>query len=478
MADMGITNTFTASTKAIASEVNANFSDVKNYINARNSGGTYWDAILGTVGTVTTLTSTTANLTTANITDSLEKKPLANIRAFGAIGDGTTDDTTAIQAAINSGYPVLIPQGTFICDKITLLSNSMIIGYGPSSILKIKGSSVNTTFITIANKSFITIKGITIDGNLTNQTTVMTAIDANTSGNIVIEGCYIHDVKGNGINFASCSNNKVVNNRLVTLGNTGGIGVTFGTGGSIGGTPSNYNLCALNYIDSTYHDGIYIDLNSAFNSAVGNVILNAGRYGIIMDQSPDNIISDNIIKDCDSISILSTNSTGDGQSSRNKVVNNKIYSSYGVAIQVDGHDGYVQGNVVQGNSIYNSNDKGIFINKSWHTICSNNSITLSKLDGIYVSDSDYSAIVGNVVINSGQLTNNTYYDIYIGGDTNWNTVTGNAVHATEANKVNTNIKEVAPANFNLFVGNTASNGVTARIAISGGGSSQANNLTN
>lgn len=45
MADASVTNTFVASTTAVAAQVNTNFSDLVNYINARNSGGTKWDAL-------------------------------------------------------------------------------------------------------------------------------------------------------------------------------------------------------------------------------------------------------------------------------------------------------------------------------------------------------------------------------------------------------------------------------------------------
>lgn len=49
-----------------------------------------------------------------------------NVRDFGAVGDGITDDTTAIQTAIHGcpeGGRVLVPAGTYLCAPITLRSN-------------------------------------------------------------------------------------------------------------------------------------------------------------------------------------------------------------------------------------------------------------------------------------------------------------------------------------------------------------------
>lgn len=54
MASLSVTNTFSASTTAVASEVNTNFTDVVNYVNNRNSGSATWDvcSVLSTSTTV------------------------------------------------------------------------------------------------------------------------------------------------------------------------------------------------------------------------------------------------------------------------------------------------------------------------------------------------------------------------------------------------------------------------------------------
>ena len=48
---------------------------------------------------------------------------------FGAIGDGVTDDTAAIQAALNTGKPVYVPPGTYkITSTISIPNKATIIG--------------------------------------------------------------------------------------------------------------------------------------------------------------------------------------------------------------------------------------------------------------------------------------------------------------------------------------------------------------
>lgn len=72
---------------------------------------------------------------------SMEASGYVTPQLFGAKGDGETDDTEAIQAAINSGSNVYLPQGTYkITQTIILTSN--VIFYGDSaenSIIKADG---------------------------------------------------------------------------------------------------------------------------------------------------------------------------------------------------------------------------------------------------------------------------------------------------------------------------------------------------
>ena len=94
------------------------------------------------VGTVTT-PATVANPTAAIF------RPAAtiNVKQYGAAGDGKTDDTAAIQAAIDAaplaGATVQFPPGTYLVAPgkttgITIRSNLRLAGAGADSVLKIK----------------------------------------------------------------------------------------------------------------------------------------------------------------------------------------------------------------------------------------------------------------------------------------------------------------------------------------------------
>jgi Pectate lyase superfamily protein/Right handed beta helix region len=69
-----------------------------------------------------------------------------DIQTFGAAGDGETDDTDAIRAALDeaaaAGGTVLIPRGVYLIDPsrapLAVASNVTVLGEGPGSILKVK----------------------------------------------------------------------------------------------------------------------------------------------------------------------------------------------------------------------------------------------------------------------------------------------------------------------------------------------------
>lgn len=74
---------------------------------------------------------------------------------FGAKGDGTGDDTIALQAAINSGKPVFIPNGRYNITSVTLHPGTKIFGTGVHNYTNIAdyGSIIQCTSLT--NSAFI-----------------------------------------------------------------------------------------------------------------------------------------------------------------------------------------------------------------------------------------------------------------------------------------------------------------------------------
>jgi len=91
----------------------------------------------------------------------------ANIRDFGAVGNGTTNDATAIQSALDSGASVVyIPAGTYRCDStLTVPVNVSLIGDGPGvSIIDgsqtTAGSLTGNTHIAIGSDSMTQIQDL------------------------------------------------------------------------------------------------------------------------------------------------------------------------------------------------------------------------------------------------------------------------------------------------------------------------------
>ena len=69
---------------------------------------------------------------------------IANVQNYGAVGDGITDATDAVQAAMATGKSVYFPDGTYLIDEILPLSFSgqAFYGNGPGSIIRATNPAV------------------------------------------------------------------------------------------------------------------------------------------------------------------------------------------------------------------------------------------------------------------------------------------------------------------------------------------------
>ncbi|MGW0087855.1 glycosyl hydrolase family 28-related protein [Streptomyces sp. NPDC003328] len=136
---------------------------------------------------------------------------------YGAKGDGTTDDTAAIQAAINAGAIVYFPPGNYVTGTLTMRPGTTLIGSGAGgtfkpvadtmmSVLKLKSGTNGHLIYGPADTSWVRIRDLRLDGNST----------ANTAGDLIhldsapaqdtswyITECSLDNSPGDGINIGS-----------------------------------------------------------------------------------------------------------------------------------------------------------------------------------------------------------------------------------------------------------------------------------
>jgi hypothetical protein len=77
-----------------------------------------------------------------------EQTLVANVKAFGAIGDGVTDDTVAIQTAIDSAHSgsVYLPSGSYLVTNTLLIDRQIrLYGDGPTSSVIYGDSSMSAS---------------------------------------------------------------------------------------------------------------------------------------------------------------------------------------------------------------------------------------------------------------------------------------------------------------------------------------------
>ncbi|MCU1348653.1 MAG: hypothetical protein JWO56_1683, partial [Acidobacteria bacterium] len=117
-----------------------------------------------------------------------------SIKAFGALGDGATDDTTAIQAALNSGAPAIYVPSTLNSFKFSTLTMPttpyfVLFGDGPSSKMKQTGAGIKWAGTAI-NYGEQTIRGIHING----VSGTGHSIDTSYQGGTTLKDLYFTDV--------------------------------------------------------------------------------------------------------------------------------------------------------------------------------------------------------------------------------------------------------------------------------------------
>jgi len=323
-----------------------------------------------------------------------------NVKDFGAKGDGVTDDTAAIQAAINLSvsYQLSIPKGTYkITSTLIVPSNTVITGTGASSVFAISSNQLaDGTRISIKDASNVTIKDIKIVE--TNEIPVR----ANVYGTITVDGSVNINLSGIEVSGSNGAGICILNSQKSTLINVyvhdvmaDGVHINYGSSNIII-TNSNIVKCCDDCIgfatdNTTYGhvDGLLVN-----NCVIGDHTIVSGDVrnigaGVSVIAGTNAVITNNIIRNCGSSGIRITNLLygGVGLPSGNVVISDNIIDNVGLC------DVSLSEQLRDGISIFNS--RNVFI--------SNNKITKSPTQGICISQTAISVKVENNFIANCQL---------------------------------------------------------------------------
>ena len=169
------------------------------------------------------------------VTYAMIENAAINIADYGAVGDGTTDDTTAIQNAITeaigtSGY-LYVPAGTYIASTLTINNSLTVYGAGSLSVIKQKSSTADDLLKITGTGNNVIIDNLTFDGNFAGQAAqssnsiIRATADGSTSlanvFSLVVQNCEFRNpafsaVRVQGDNLATTREVAwILNNRFV-----------------------------------------------------------------------------------------------------------------------------------------------------------------------------------------------------------------------------------------------------------------------
>lgn len=138
-----------------------------------------------------------------------------NVRDFSATGDGKTDDTKALQRALDAAGEVrgavFVPPGAYLCADLQMRPNTALVAVptwdyrGPGGTVLRLASDAAKCLLNIAGAAGVTIDGLAFDGGGLGKGTHGIYLDKPEYGNHLdgfrIERCQVARFTGDGVNL-------------------------------------------------------------------------------------------------------------------------------------------------------------------------------------------------------------------------------------------------------------------------------------
>lgn len=156
----------------------------------------------------------------------------------GATGDGTTDDSVAMQAWLDDARPYkFVPANTYLTDYLDVPAGVVIFGGGETSVIKLRGQTFTTSaqeggLLTIAGtsvtpKTGVVVANVKLDGNRAAVTvsggTALNheVVDLAYAERCVVRECWIVNAVESGIDTDDSHHNLLVGNDIQGCGGYG-----------------------------------------------------------------------------------------------------------------------------------------------------------------------------------------------------------------------------------------------------------------
>ena len=341
-------------------------------------------------------------------------KQFNNALDYGVVGDGTTNDTAALQAAINAstGGVLYLPAGIYLCSTLSLVSNFTLIGAGQNNtIIRSNGTNVNG-FVSGTTTNYVTVQDLQIDFADIASTPATSALGFLNSNFVAIRNCKIVKFNKLGIGLNSTRYFWIQNCYIErTTSDTQGVNeciLTTETGSQTNQYGWIQNNICLN--SGTLLQGSYL--------IVENNLISSWKYGagigVAQTASTEfNILFANHIVgnyngvDSDGFSLKGIECWGGGT----KISNNIVRNASGPGIFVAGQNSIIEGNIVYNNNTYTAEtpSAGIALYYTSSAYNANNSILVGNrcFDSLGASGTQqYGISIGSSVSNAYIGVNN------------------------------------------------------------------------
>lgn len=196
-----------------------------------------------------------------------------NAKDFGAVGDGTTDDTAALASAFAAGAAqgrtVVIPPGTYRVDQ-PAISNCTVRGMGRASVLKRKEGAAQNRCLRVTG-DYVTIRDLTLDGNGSSSGASNDGVlhmGVTGISHLTVENCWVRNTFSHALRITNTASHIKVVNNLIEYG-SGGAGYGIIMNSQTGGAPTVIDDVAV----------------------MGNTLVRSGGsgYGMMIRGSDDNV---------------------------------------------------------------------------------------------------------------------------------------------------------------------------------------------